>query len=137
KLSPEKRFEHAINLVLSGEASSISEAARLCGVSRPRLSEKVKEAREKRAEMQARAERAAAEADTRRQAEDRPLLVQGETLRVPPIDEFVRRYFDGLKCPRHGVHHDIPEYQDEIMQKVSDPKVKRLLVNVPPGHSKS
>src|SRR5690606_28779683 len=67
----------------------------------------------------------------------RPLLVQGETSRVPPIDEFVRRYFDGLKCPRHGVHHDIPDYQDEIMRKVSDPKVKRLLVNVPPGHSKS
>lgn len=65
------------------------------------------------------------------------LRVENEKRRVPPIGEFVRRYFDGFKCFDCGVHHPVPKFHDEMMEFAQDPTVKRGLILVPPGHSKS
>ncbi len=126
------RYEHAIKLV-EEDGWSARAAAGITGVHRGRLGERLKERADARAEVEARSTAARAERSTREPA----MLVTGETRRVPPIGEFVRMYFDGIKCPRHDIHHEIPGYQDEIMEKIVDPNVKRLLINVPPGHSKS
>ncbi|MDQ3223094.1 MAG: hypothetical protein M3Q75_06450, partial [Gemmatimonadota bacterium] len=60
-----------------------------------------------------------------------------ETRRIPPIGEFVRRYFDGFKCFDCGVHHPVPKFHDEMMEFAQDPTTKRGIILVPPGHSKS
>jgi hypothetical protein len=60
-----------------------------------------------------------------------------EGRRIPPIGEFVRRYFDGFKCFDCGVHHEVPAFHDEMMEFAKDPTIKRGLMLVPPGHSKS
>lgn len=133
----EKRYAEAIRLIVEEGWSSRKTSEHL-GISRSWLREALKEHYAKQAEGEARSDLAREERlGEERKTEPRPLLVQGEVRRVPPIGEFVRMYFDGLKCPKHNIHHDIPAYQDEIMEKVVDPSVKRLLVNVPPGHSKS
>jgi len=60
-----------------------------------------------------------------------------EVRRIPPIGEFVRRYFDGFRCFDCGVHHPVPQFHDEMMAFAQDPTIKRGLILVPPGHSKS
>lgn len=66
-----------------------------------------------------------------------------ETRRVPPVGEFVRRYFGGLKCwncvspTGEPVRHEIPPFHDEIMERLTSVTEKRVLVNVPPEHSKT
>jgi hypothetical protein len=65
-----------------------------------------------------------------------PLSIN-EKRRIPPISEFVRRYFDGFRCFDCGVHHEVPAFHDEMMAFAKDPTIKRGLMLVPPGHSKS
>lgn len=133
----ERRYAEAIRLHTE-EGISLRRAAQLLSISRPRLGTAFREHKAKLAEQQARSELARLDQmGPERRAEARPLVVQNEVRRVPPIGEFVRMYFDGLKCPRHNVHHEIPPYQDEIMAKIVDRDLKRLMVHVPPGHSKS
>jgi hypothetical protein len=77
-------------------------------------------------------------------SDDGPTVeVSGEARRVPPIGEFVRTYFDGFKCwncvDRSGepMRHEIPLFHDEIMESMTDRRVKRALYNLPPEHSKT
>lgn len=131
-MTPSRKMDEAIRAVEGG--MSQASAARGAGVSRSRLNQKLKayrEALERQEERsaQARAERTGKEPPT--------LRVENETRRVPPIGEFVRTYFDGTICPDCDVHHEVPGFHDEIMSTMVDPAVKRLLVNVPPYHSKS
>lgn len=138
-----KRMEMAVQAVLAGEQNQ-SEAARNFGVSRPRLNENVRAAKDKLRTLSARAEVAAAE---RRAADDpvprpapsapdRTLPVLGEVRRVPPFDEFCRTYFGRLECPDCGRHHELPGFHVEMMQALAGPD-KRLLINLPPYHAKS
>lgn len=64
-------------------------------------------------------------------------VLDGQVRRVMPFDEFDQRYFSNLVCPDCGVHHETPQFHREIVDKVFDPSVKRLLVNIPVYHSKS
>lgn len=152
-LGVQKRMDEAVKLVMSGECSQ-AEAARNCGVTRPRLNERVKEAREKLAEQQARSAATAAERrgdapnTTIAHSEIVQLLISGEGIqqmpvvtnevrRVPPFAEFDEMYFSSLECFDCGVHHPTPSFHTEIMEAITDPAIKRLMINVPPGHSKS
>jgi|CXWL01.1.fsa_nt_gi hypothetical protein len=143
-LSPPNRMKAAVDLVLSGDFNQ-SEAARKTGVSRPRLNENVKIGRERLAEMAERSrvaleERLAAEptpTDDPASPVVRPLLVANEARRVPPFTEFARTYFGNLACPDCGVHHELPFFHLEMMDKITNATTKRLLVNVPPYHAKS
>lgn len=140
-LTPNRRMEEALTLVLDG--MTISEAARHTGIARQKLSPKVKSHREAMVEQEARSAAARTEraATTNLNLELAPItpssVVTNEIRRVPPIAEFVRTYFGAVICPDCDVHHTVPGYQDEILDKMTDPSVKRLLVNVPPYHSKS
>lgn len=135
-----ERMREAVKLVQTGVSQS--RAARDCGVSRNRLNQKVLAARKEQDEREA---RAAAARAARAGTVDRPeadlqvprLEVSNEIRRVPPIDVFVRTYFDNLICPDCDVHHEPQPFHDEIMNKIVDPAIKRLLINVPPYHSKS
>ena len=60
-----------------------------------------------------------------------------ELRRIQPPDVFIRDYFGAVICPDCAVHHDVPGFHDEILNKVTDPKTRRLLVNVAPYHAKS
>jgi predicted XRE-type DNA-binding protein len=137
------RMKLAVSKVLN-DGMSQSEAARRLGVSRPRLNERCKGELARLAEQQerskvARAEQvaAASPAPAEPEAEPRPLVVQGETRRVPPFDQFARMYFGNLECPDCGVHHELPKLHLEMMDKITDPSIKRLLINCPPYHAKS
>ena len=135
-LTSTKRMDLAIQAVVAGEMNQ-SEAARHFGVTRSRLNENVRAARAKLDELQERSKVAAAE---RRAVDepvpDRPLLVQNEVRRVPSFPEFVRKYFSNLECPDCGRHHELPDFHIEMMKALEGP-AKRLLINMPPYHSKS
>jgi hypothetical protein len=160
----ERRMQAALEKVIQGETQA--QAARDCGVSRSRLNEHFKAWRSDMVERQERsriaairragglpdgdpaspAVQAAIQGDLtpypkllpKIGADGPPILqVSGERRRIPPIGEFVRRYFDGFTCFDCGVHHEIPKFHDEMMTMAKDPAVKRGLFLVPPGHSKS
>ncbi len=136
-----KRMAAAVELVMSGKETQ-AEAARMTGVSRPRLNINVKQARERLAAQQ---ERSAATGAERRG--ETPVMVDStgaevirerdRSERFPTFAEFERLYFSQLECFDCGVHHDTPDFHIEMMDKITDPAIKRLLINVPPGHSKS
>ena len=70
--------------------------------------------------------------------------VENERRRVPEdFFEFSDLYFSGWACPdcedSHGnpLLHETPDFQREIMSAANDPKVLRLLVNMPPYFGKS
>lgn len=60
-----------------------------------------------------------------------------ELRRIQPPDVFMRDYFGSVICPDCGVHHDVPGFHDEILSRIVDPGVRRLLVNLAPYHAKS
>lgn len=135
-----KRMEMAVKAVLDGKMNQ-SESARHHGVSRPKLNQKIRAITTRIEEQQARSAAAAAE---RRQATEAPaegpqvpsLRVEGEVRRVPPFEEFARKYFGNLECPDCGRHHDLPGFHSEMMGALSGP-ARRLLINMPPYHAKS
>jgi hypothetical protein len=59
-----------------------------------------------------------------------------ERARFPDFETFDRMYFGNLICPDCGVHHDLPGFHREIMELTTGPE-KRVLINMPPYHSKS
>jgi transposase-like protein len=144
--TPRQRMAAGVEMALAGEYN-ISEVAVLVGVNRSRLSVNVKKAREKLEEGQQRSrlaqeERKAAPAapsedGTLVLSETPTVRVENETRRVPPFEEFDRLYFSGLECFDCGVHHETPKFHLEMMQAITDPTIKRLMINMPPGHSKS
>lgn len=133
--SPQRRMAKAVELVLTEKGMTQAQASRDLGVSPSRLSEHVKAAREKRAAADARAavyadERAGTAVPTAGPLDD-------QRTRVGGIRDFVRRYFGGLQCWDCHVHHEVPEYHFEMLEAATDPSIKRLMVNLPPGHAKS
>lgn len=134
-----KRMDEALKLCMLGELSQ-SEAARQCGVSRQQLNVRVKAERARLAEFEARSAAALAERQAAYDAPDEPaptVEVSGETRRVPPPGEFMRTYFGNVVCPDCGVHHEVPEFHDTMLDKITDPKARRLLINLAPYHAKS
>lgn len=146
-----KRMDIAVGLVMS-EQETQAEAARMLGVTRPRLNQRVKLAREKLAEQQARSAATAAErrgeappptAPTPTGASSKPHGLDvaspllNEVRRVPPFVEFDRMYFSGQICFDCGVTHETPPFHLEMMEAITDPSIKRLMINLAAGHSKS
>jgi hypothetical protein len=65
-------------------------------------------------------------------------VLDDQSKRVPvDIVEFHDRYFGGIRCRQHLVHHPLAPFHEEMMRKIVDPATKRLMINVPYGHSKS
>lgn len=84
---------------------------------------------------------AARHAEERREAKQivvtaRPLDDQSKRVPVDVV-EFYNRYFGGIRCRQHLVHHELPPFHVEMMREIVDPQTKRLIINVPYGHSKS
>jgi len=122
--STERRYEYAGRLhVLEGWTQK--RAAEECGISRPRLTEWLKENR-------ARIEGLGADAPlvSPRVA---PII---ETRRIPPPDEFYEYYFGHWVCPDCKVHHPDPDFHKEMRRAVRG-DAQRVLINLPPYHSKS
>lgn len=160
KLPTAQKYERAITLVLD-EGFSISMAARKVGVSRPRLSEAVKERRELLAEQELRASNARrerVEAYEQSQADSRSLVdisqitdiglpeqpnagtahpLDSQERRIPSFREFNRLYFTNEECPDCGEHHETPDYQLQMMDLLEDRKKRFKLINCPPYHAKS
>jgi hypothetical protein len=157
----QRRMAEAVRLVQDTGLSQ-SEAARRCGVTRARLNEHVQshrkiaeeqaqrseDARRERVEAFDRAQHSPAEASTPDsphepspivldEASEAVISVTNETRRVPPASEFMRMYFGQVVCPDCGVHHEVPAFHDEMITKITDPAVRRLLINVAPYHAKS
>lgn len=124
----ERCFAEATKRVVD-EQWTISRAAEWYGVTRPRLSEKVKAERDRRAQVASDLEKGI--------EPERPLVIRGEKRRVPPFEEFDRLYFGNLLCPDCGVHHETPDFHRDIIRACRDDSIKRLLINLPPYHSKS
>lgn len=62
-----------------------------------------------------------------------------ERRRIPTGAAFHQQYFSGNLnfCPTCRVRHDMPDFHREILEKVHDPDIKRLLITVPPYHAKT
>jgi hypothetical protein len=133
-----RRMDEAVKLVLDG--MSQSEAARRTGISRARLNQRIRDERAKLAEYERRSQAAIAE---RNRALVDPSEPAGpyepvnEVRRVQPPDQFMRDYFSHVVCPDCGVSHPIPDFHDEMLGRIVDPGVRRLLVNLAPYHAKS
>jgi hypothetical protein len=132
----ERKYAEAVRLVLE-EAWPKQKAAERLGISRQRLIAAVKKREAELADQAARSEVARQERVTVEAGEPKPLTVTNEVRRVPPVGEFIRTYFDGLECPDCNKHHEVPGFHDEMLDKIVDPAVKRLLINVAPFHAKS
>lgn len=95
---------------------------------------------EQRAQVESDKERAARFAAEREAASQIRVshVLDDQHKRVPTdIVEFYDRYFGGLKCRQHLVHHELPPFHAEMMRKIVDPDRKRQIFNLPYGHSKS
>ena len=129
--SKARRFEHAILKVVD-EGWTQREAAENYGVSRQHLNKKLKVFRQARADEVERAR----ESEAKRL--DRLSTLSGETRRVPQsLKEFVETYFTDWQCPDCQKHHEGPGFHTEISEAIRDPSHRRVLVNIPPYHSKS
>lgn len=129
----ERRFEGAAGKVLY-DNWKVADAAAEFGVSRPRLQEKVKAARER---LDARVAQAKAEqlAGTVLEAASGPLGLN-ERRRIGTFAEFDARYFSNWMCPDCGVHHATEPFQQEISDACQSAE-PRVLINIPPFHAKS
>ena len=137
------RMKEAVRLVVE-EGLSQSEAARRCGVSRPRVNANVKVAREKQAEVQSRvdasrAEKVALPDPLQNPSVDgtdvQPYITQER--RVGTFREFNERYFGNEICPDCGKHHETPEFHGQLMDLLEDRSKRMKLVNLAPYHAKS
>lgn len=64
-----------------------------------------------------------------------PLGLQ-ESRRIGTFEEWEKRYFSWQECFDCGVRHEMPWFHKEIAQAIEGPD-QRIVVNMPPGHSKS
>lgn len=126
--SVQRKYKAGIAKILD-EDWSVSETARYYGVSRSNLSRRVAIAREERAEAE---ERAAEEVATGAVSS----LVPQQIRDVGTFEEFFNRYFGSWVCPDCHVHHEMPDFHREIIDAVESDH-RRVLVNLPPYHSKS
>jgi hypothetical protein len=140
--SPTRRVQAAIAKVLD-DGWGQAEAARYYGIHPSTICVKLKGVRAELAVAEERA-REVNKDIVRANAGLAPVLGLNEHRRLPKdIGTFVRTYFGGLKCwncltlEGEPVRHEIPAFHDEIMSRMTDPAEKRLLVNVPPEHSKT
>ena len=125
--STTRKYKEAIEKVL-GDEWTISESARYYGISRSNLSRRVAVAKDEReaAEEQAAEETAAGK-----------VRVAPDIIRdVGTFEEFIDTYFGAWVCPDCQVHHDTPNFHREII-KALESDSRRVLVNLPPYHSKS
>jgi hypothetical protein len=158
-LTVESRTEAALRMVAE-EGWSRTQAADFCGVNVRTLYRRLKDRELRDQDVEARSEAArlaklspeqrqqveaakhvAEKIEERREASQirvsgRPLDDQGKRVPVDVV-EFYDRYFGGIKCRQHLVHHELPAFHVEMMRKIVDPETKRLIINVPYGHSKS
>jgi predicted XRE-type DNA-binding protein len=156
----DRRMNEAVRKVVE-DGMSQAEAARRLGVTRSRVNVNVNRIKKQQAETAARSEAALAERVAAFEAGGvvggvDPLSGVGagpqevgpvppppsaepvfEVRRIQPPDVFLRDYFGAVVCPDCGVHHDVPGFHDEIISRVADPAVRRLLVNLAPYHAKS
>lgn len=126
--SKDRRFEAAVKKVID-EGWTQTEAAETYGVSRQQLNLRVKNAR------QAFLDKVEAAKDAEEKVEEK----KGPDGRfdVPPFAEFFRMYFGGWTCPDCEVHHELPPFHEEIIEAIQNPDNRRVVVNIPPYHSKS
>lgn len=161
--STSRKYATAIDRVESGQWSQ-SEAARRLGISRTNLNKKLKEKREADASRYRRdAERAEAEEvpaeEPALEELDAPVIIAEPTSREPvdpqvgpynphaldtqsrrfpeTLQEFVDTYLTEWKCPDCAVTHRVPDFHEEMWRALDDHTIPRLLINVPPFHSKS
>jgi phage terminase large subunit-like protein len=127
----QKRYAEAERQV-SQRGWTQKRAAEWYGVDRTHLSRRMAAKKKRLLEQQDRAQSA-----TEAKAAEPQLRVSNERRRVPPFNDFEERYFGHLLCPDCGVRHATPPFHDEITAAVLDPASKRVLVNMPPYHSKS
>jgi hypothetical protein len=125
-------YKRAIAMVNRG--SSVTEAARKCGVNRSRLSEKVNSAKHNAAFVSEPTKLMTTPFGGGGFVE--ATVVPPPRVPVPPFREFVNTYFGHWVCPDCQVHHETPDFHVEIMEMVQDP-TNRNLILCPPGHSKS
>lgn len=124
-----RRFAKAADRVVY-EKWTVVEAAKQYGVSRPRLSEHVKELRGKLTDAQSRSSDSLSE-----KAGTDPLGIN-ERRRVPTGVEFDQLYFGHVVCPDCGVHHDRPGFHDELIM-ADESSDRRVIANVFPYGAKS
>jgi hypothetical protein len=132
--SRQRRFDEAVRKVVY-EHWTQAKAAEWYGVSRPRLNEKI---RDYRAKLETAADAVGGTGALAEQVVDAargPLGLQ-ERRRIPPFEEFDRMYFGRWVCPDCHVHHATPEFHREIAEVCQNDDT-RVLINVPPYHSKS
>ncbi len=130
----ENRFREALKRIDAG--MPVATAARSMGLSRSQVNVRLKVARDERAAAQGRAaDSLAGKANLTQNRTAGPL--DDQKMRVLPFDDFDQKYFGTLVCPDCGVHHETPGFHTEIADAVLDPDIKRLLINIPPYHSKS
>lgn len=127
--SKDRRFTAAEDKVLVEGWTQVEAAARY-GVSRQQLNVRLKARRAAEAEKVA-----LAKADLERQS----MVVNPDSGldEVPPFAEWFEMYFGSWVCPDCGVHHQMPDFHLEIISHIQDPEARRVLVNLPPYHSKS
>jgi len=127
--SRQRRFKAAAERVIH-EKWTIVEAAKQYGVSRPRLSEHVKQLREKLADAKGRSN------DSLSGKAGAPAIGINERRRVPTGIEFDQLYFGHVVCPDCGVHHERPGFHDELIT-ADESSDRRVIANVFPYGAKS
>jgi hypothetical protein len=122
--SKARKFEAAEQAVLD-EGMTQRAAAEKFGVSRQHLNVRLRDARRL---MDERVDQAKREVAARADVASRPF---------PSFKVWFDRYFGGWVCPDCGVHHQLPDFHLEIVEALEAPDARRVLVNIPPYHSKS
>jgi hypothetical protein len=154
------RSAEAVRLV-SEEGWSRARAAEFCGLNVRTLYMHLRKAKLRDQDIEERSEavRLASMSPEQREAVERERLLVAEKIaerqaarsievsgrplddqrkRVPvDVVEFYDRYFGGIKCRQHLVHHELPGFHVEMMRTIVDPEERRVIINVPYGHSKS
>ncbi len=122
--STDRKYKSALEKILD-EGWNVSETARTYGLSRSHLSTRAKKAWETRE----------AQVDDAKEVMFRaPSLV--EVSDRLPFHEWFDRYFGTWTCPDCLVHHELPPFHLEIIDSLRSSE-RRMLVNIPPYHSKS
>ncbi len=122
--STDRKYKVSLQKILD-DGWTISETARTYGLSRSHLSTKAKQAREDREARVDEAKVAVFQAPSLVKVVDRL-----------PFDEWFDRYFGTWTCPDCLVHHELPPFHLEIVDSLRS-STRRMLVNIPPYHSKS
>lgn len=136
--SKSKRVNAALAAYESGAETVVSQLARNYGVDRTHLQRQIKK-RKAEAESQVERDRAASLAKLGLAAAG-----MNETRRVPgDFEEFSNMYFGHFGCPDcddvdgNPKIHEMPGFHKELIHASYDPDVRRLLINLPPFHSKT